>query len=93
MTVHKAKGLESDNVIVADAASRFGDADESIRLLYVAFSRARRRLTVGIGREPDKLLSSLLHHFRILTPREIRLAVKSEITNLSDSYTEKPEYD
>ena len=82
MTVHKAKGLESDNVIVADAASRFGRADESIRLLYVAFSRARRRLAVGIGRQPDKILSSLLHHFRVLSPQEIRVAVKSELVNI-----------
>ena len=82
MTVHKAKGLESDNVIVANASSRFGRADESIRLLYVAFSRARRRLAVGIGRPHDNVMNSLIHHFRVLTPQEIRVAVKSEIVNI-----------
>ena len=56
-TVHKAKGLEFDNVIVFDAVegkypSTFADtrqgADrEEARKFYVAISRARRRLLVS----------------------------------------------
>lgn len=49
MTIHKAKGLEWDNVMVYDATNGFGSALETARLLYVAFSRARKRLSVGIG--------------------------------------------
>ena len=55
-TVHKAKGLEFDNVIVYDAVdgkypstfalNRNGGFDEEARKLYVAMSRARRRLIV-----------------------------------------------
>ena len=54
-TVHKAKGLEFDNVIVFDAVdgkypSAYGNKettnDEEARKFYVAISRARRRLIV-----------------------------------------------
>ena len=54
-TVHKAKGLEFDNVIVFDAVegkypSAFADTtekgNEEARKFYVAISRARRRLIV-----------------------------------------------
>ena len=54
-TVHKAKGLEFDNVIVYDAVegkypSAFADTtektDEEARKFYVAISRARRRLII-----------------------------------------------
>jgi DNA helicase-2/ATP-dependent DNA helicase PcrA len=54
-TVHKAKGLEFDNVIVFDAVegkypSAFADTteknDEEARKFYVAISRARRRLII-----------------------------------------------
>jgi DNA helicase-2/ATP-dependent DNA helicase PcrA len=55
-TVHKAKGLEFDNVIVFDAVegkfpSIYADTrsrdDEEARKFYVAISRARRRLIVS----------------------------------------------
>jgi DNA helicase-2/ATP-dependent DNA helicase PcrA len=55
-TVHKAKGLEFDNVIVYDAVegkfpSAYADttekSEEEARKFYVAISRARRRLVVG----------------------------------------------
>jgi DNA helicase-2/ATP-dependent DNA helicase PcrA len=59
-TVHKAKGLEFDNVIVFDAVegkfpSAFADtqnkAQEEARKFYVAISRARRRLIVTYCRQ------------------------------------------
>ena len=55
-TVHKAKGLEFDNVIVYDAvegkypsvyATSTEATDEEARKFYVAISRARRRLIVS----------------------------------------------
>ncbi len=55
-TVHKAKGLEFDHVIVYDAvegkypsvyADTESDGQEEARKFYVAISRAKRRLTIG----------------------------------------------
>lgn len=82
MTVHKAKGLEADNVILADAsASRMTSIDDHARLLYVAFSRARRRLSVGMSHHPDMVLQSVLHHFRAMNRREMAVAINSEALN------------
>lgn len=59
-TVHKAKGLEFDNVIVFDAVegkfpSAYADTDdkseEEARKFYVAISRARRRLLISYCRQ------------------------------------------
>ena len=60
-TVHKAKGLEFDHVIVYDAVegkfpssyanTRAGGAAEEARKFYVAISRARRRLIVSFCRQ------------------------------------------
>ncbi len=60
-TVHKAKGLEFDSVIVFDAVDgkypsayantkQEGDAEEA-RKFYVAISRARRRLIISYCRQ------------------------------------------
>ena len=59
-TVHKAKGLEFDHVIVYDAvdgkypsiyANTREGSDEEARKFYVALSRARRRLLVSYCHE------------------------------------------
>ncbi len=60
-TVHKAKGLEFDHVIVYDAVegkypstyanTRVGGQEEEARKFYVAISRARRRLIVSYCRQ------------------------------------------
>ena len=60
-TIHKAKGLEFDHVIVYDAVegkfpssyanTRTGGAEEEARKFYVAISRARRRLIVSFCRQ------------------------------------------
>ncbi len=58
MTLHSAKGLEADNIIVAGAAQQMmpgAEADpdkvaEHRRLLYVAITRARRNLVVSWSR-------------------------------------------
>jgi len=81
MTVHKAKGLEMDNVILLDATSRPADVKDYARLLYVAFSRAKERLYAG--RSPwknDTMLSELLGSFEELTKEEVALAVREERT-------------
>ncbi len=46
-TIHRAKGLEFDQVLVSNfSASHFPDTDEGRRLAYVAISRARLGLTL-----------------------------------------------
>ena len=60
-TVHKAKGLEFDHVIVYDAVdgkypsvyanTRADGSDEEARKFYVAISRARRRLIIAWCRQ------------------------------------------
>ena len=50
-TIHKAKGLECDTVIVMPCAERdFPDNEISRRILYVAMSRARERLVLVLPR-------------------------------------------
>lgn len=84
MTVHKAKGLEMDNVVVFDASSFYGDIEDHARLLYVAFSRARKRLAVGLGGRMPKPMIGLQRYFKRLTPSQIRIAVNCEYLNLEN---------
>ena len=71
-TIHKAKGLEFDNVIVFDAVDgripNFYNVNspsllaEDARKLYVAMSRSKRRLFVyyNARREPSRFLQGIL---------------------------------
>ncbi len=69
-TVHKAKGLEFDNVIIFDAADgRYPNAynktkqqdEEDARKFYVAMSRAKRRLFIAYAlQKVDRLGSTLM---------------------------------
>lgn len=72
MTVHKAKGLEMDHVIVYDAANSYGAFEEYLRVLYVAFSRARTTLQTGISRPLSRGLAMLEEHFDVLPPQHVR---------------------
>lgn len=72
-TVHKAKGLEFENVVVMRAVSgrypHFSHSepeqqDEDRRLFYVAISRAMKRLIVSAGEESiTPYLSSVINRF------------------------------
>jgi hypothetical protein len=57
-TIHKAKGLECDSVIIAPCDSKtFPDKPDSRCLLYVALSRAKKALLLIVSREnPSPLL-------------------------------------
>jgi hypothetical protein len=57
-TVHKAKGLEYDHVLIGNvSASHFGDDELSRRIAYVALSRARRSITMLVpADQPSPLL-------------------------------------
>lgn len=71
ITAHAAKGLEWDNVLIADfnentfpskMALRSGNLEEERRLAYVAFTRARNRLLVFY--DPEKTPSRFLKESR-----------------------------
>jgi len=57
-TVHKAKGLEYDHVLIANfSEGHFGDDEMSRRIAYVALSRARRTITILVPeQQPSPLL-------------------------------------
>lgn len=71
MTVHKAKGLEFDNVIVYDAAEReTGHDGARTRVFYVAFSRARKRLAVFCSGRLSESVASVAGHFACVSDTE-----------------------
>jgi superfamily I DNA/RNA helicase len=57
-TIHKAKGLEFDHVLISNfSAAHFGDDEMSRRIAYVALSRARHSITLLVpGDSPSPLL-------------------------------------
>jgi DNA helicase-2/ATP-dependent DNA helicase PcrA len=57
-TIHKAKGLEFENVLIGNfSAAHFGDDELSRKLAYVALSRAQRAITILVpGNNPSPLL-------------------------------------
>jgi hypothetical protein len=57
-TVHKAKGLEYDHVMIGNfSTAHFGDDEMSRRIAYVALSRARRSITLLVPeQQPSPLL-------------------------------------
>lgn len=63
MTVHKAKGLEMDNVIVCNPVQNYYNDDA--RLLYVAFSRARNRLAIILTDSIPNALNNIKNSFRL----------------------------
>lgn len=59
-TIHKAKGLECDHVLLLPCDSQhFTDSDHHRCLLYVALSRAKRTLTIVVPRvNPSPLIAT-----------------------------------
>lgn len=59
-TIHKAKGLECDGVLLMPCdAKTFPDKEDSRCLLYVALSRAKKRLMLVLSRDnPSPLFST-----------------------------------
>jgi hypothetical protein len=57
-TIHKAKGLEYDHVMIGNfSAAHFGDDEMSRRIAYVALSRARRSIMLVVPEDqPSPLL-------------------------------------
>jgi ATP-dependent exoDNAse (exonuclease V) beta subunit len=79
MTIHKAKGLEMDNVIVYNAKyTSWGDPASRVRVYYVAFSRAKKRLTVFYSDSIDEAVGSVKHLFKAIPPIEIKYMAMQE---------------
>jgi superfamily I DNA/RNA helicase len=71
MTIHKAKGLEMDNVIVYNARTPWND-ESYARIYYVAFSRAKKRLTVFYTGRLDEDIISVKHKFKPMSSTEVK---------------------
>ena len=56
MTMHAAKGLEFDEVIIPQADSQTYDTEYDRSLLYIACTRAMHRLTLLYTKEPSRFL-------------------------------------
>lgn len=82
LTVHKAKGLEFDNVVLWNAGSFRGSHLDKARLFYVAFSRARRRLAVfGSGRMAAAV-EQLAPHFSTVPADDIMRLAAAEMARM-----------
>jgi DNA helicase-2/ATP-dependent DNA helicase PcrA len=72
MTIHKAKGLEMDNVIVYNAQTPWNVQDSYARVYYVAFSRAKKRLIVYYTGNLDESIVSVKHKFKPMSSLEVK---------------------
>ena len=88
MTLHSAKGLEADNVVVAGVADQFMPGQdgnnpsvvaEQRRLLYVAVTRARDSLIISWPRriEATDVMRNLGRTDKIITQSKIKWAIAS----------------
>ena len=88
MTLHSAKGLEADNVVVAGMAAQFmpgkevdnwDDIAEQRRLLYVAVTRARDSLIISWPRriQTADLMKNMGRLDQVITERGIKWAITS----------------
>ncbi|MEZ4331104.1 MAG: RecQ family ATP-dependent DNA helicase [Myxococcota bacterium] len=59
-TMHSAKGLEFDHVMLLDDGT-LADTPEERRLLYVALTRARRSLQIFSSNQPSPVFAALRH--------------------------------
>ncbi|MDE6369691.1 MAG: ATP-binding domain-containing protein, partial [Muribaculaceae bacterium] len=72
ITVHKAKGLEFDNVVLYNASPKnLPHSNDDARVYYVAFSRAKERLAVFHSSKLSAPVASVSHHFDHISPDEV----------------------
>ncbi|MDJ0852250.1 MAG: RecQ family ATP-dependent DNA helicase [Myxococcota bacterium] len=74
-TMHSAKGLEFDHVMLLDDGT-LADTPEERRLLYVALTRARQSLQIFSAREPSPVFAAL---------RDLALEVREEPLIVADA--------
>lgn len=79
ITIHKAKGLEFDNVILYDASQKgLPHSGDDARVFYVAFSRAKERLAVFHSGRLNPTVASVLHHFDQVNQDEVEASALIE---------------
>ena len=98
MTIHKAKGLEFDNVLIFNVsqgsiphynASKYGTVDEEARVLYVALSRAKKRIYITYSGRLSQFINDhdkVLEHFYDMPEGQKQRMLKMEeiiVKNLS----------
>lgn len=76
MTIHKAKGLEMDNVIIYNASIDQHGRLDTARVMYVAMSRAKKRLTVLSENNLSTNLTGIYDRFEVLSKEDINHIVK-----------------
>ena len=73
-------------VVIYDATSTCSTDGDSIRLLYVALSRAKKRLAIGMRSSPYGPLLSILPRFRTLgTLAKDRITSLAWISHANDN--------
>ena len=87
MTLHSAKGLEADNVVITGVADQFVPGDEpdaerlaeQKRLLYVAITRAKDSLIISWPRRVPlgDLMKNMGHLDDVITQKGVRWAITS----------------
>ena len=88
MTLHSAKGLEADNVVIAGVADQFMPGQdvgspsvvaEQRRLLYVAVTRARDNLIISWPRriQTADLMKNMGRLDQVITEKGVKLAITS----------------
>ncbi len=87
MTIHKAKGLEFDNVILYDITNgripwyKSINTDEDARVLYVAMSRAKKRLYITYQNTISEFLGKheqIKEHFEEMNPEKKAILLNLE---------------
>ena len=86
MTIHKAKGLEFDNVFIHNITSgvfphyKSTDTLEDAKVLYVAMSRARKRVWITYRNAISSFLQDdkVLHHFEDMNEGKLQRLMKFE---------------
>lgn len=95
MTIHKAKGLEFDNVLIYNVTEgvipycRSENPDEEARVLYVAMSRAKKRLFITYEGQISPFIENhpnVKEHFREMTEREKRELLEDEQTYINPRF-------
>ncbi|MEE3415115.1 MAG: 3'-5' exonuclease [Prevotella sp.] len=86
MTIHKAKGLEFDNVFIYNITNgvfphyKSTDTLEDAKVLYVAMSRARKRVWITYRNAISSFLQDdkVLHHFEDMNEGKLQRLMKFE---------------
>lgn len=83
MTIAKARGMEFDNVVISNSFSmqRFEISDDDALSMYIAMSRARKRLYVTCYRNIPQLISmhfDVRSYFKLMSKEKLNILLRLE---------------